>query len=204
MIPRLVSPTARMRPWLLRASGCWTCREIDLLLARLTVREVMTTSVLVVDPDRSGSRGGPDHDGRQDRRARLMNSTILMVEDEPDLAATCRRLLSRKGWRVVTVSTRDGGLTALAGIPRPALAIVDLRLPDGDGFDVLRAARAAGTPVIMVTGYGSPGVRQSALEEGAAALLVKPFPVRDLADLVHTIAGDPVGPLAALGNSPGA
>jgi DNA-binding response OmpR family regulator len=135
-----------------------------------------------------------------------MNSMILMVEDEPDLAATCRRLLSRQGWRVVTVSTRDGGLTALAGIPRPALAIVDLRLPDGDGFDVLRAARAAGTPVIMVTGYGSPGVRQSALEEGAAALLVKPFSVRDLADLVHTIAGDPVGPLAALRNSsaPGA
>jgi CBS domain-containing protein len=55
MIPRLVSPTARMRPWLLRASGCWTCREIDLLLARLTVREVMTTSVLVVDPDRSAA-----------------------------------------------------------------------------------------------------------------------------------------------------
>jgi hypothetical protein len=55
MIPRLVSPTARMRPWLLRASGCWTCREIDLLLARLTVREVMTTSVLVVDPERSAA-----------------------------------------------------------------------------------------------------------------------------------------------------
>jgi CheY-like chemotaxis protein len=36
-------------------------------------------------------------------------------------------------------------------------SIVDQRLPDGDGFDVLRAAREAGIPVIMVTGYGSPG-----------------------------------------------
>jgi DNA-binding response OmpR family regulator len=122
-----------------------------------------------------------------------MTPTILVVEDEPDLAATCQRLLSRRGWRVLTVGTRDGGLTALAGTLRLALAIVDRRLPDGDGFDVLRAARAAGTPVIIVTGFGSPSVRQSALEEGAAGFLAKPFSARELVDLVQTIAGNPAG-----------
>jgi DNA-binding response OmpR family regulator len=121
-----------------------------------------------------------------------MTPSILIVEDEPDLAATCQRLLGRRGWRVVTVGTREGGLAALAGAPQPTLAIVDRRLPDGDGFDVLRAARAAGTPVIMVTGFGSPGVRQASLDEGATAFLAKPFSAQDLLDLVHSIAGDPV------------
>ena len=94
------------------------------------------------------------------------------------------------------VGSRGDGLAALTGPIRPALAIIDRRLPDGDGFDVLRAARAAGTPVIVVTGHGSPGVRQAALEEGAAAFLTKPFSARDLVDLVHSIAGDPERPLS--------
>jgi DNA-binding response OmpR family regulator len=119
--------------------------------------------------------------------------SILIVEDEPDLAATCQRLLVRRGWRVVTVGTREAGLAALTGTPHPTLAIVDRRLPDGDGFDVLRTARAAGIPVIMVTGFGSPGVRQTSLDEGAIGFLAKPFSARDLLDLVHSIAGDPVG-----------
>ena len=195
--------------------------EFNVLLARLTVREVMTSSVLVVGPDRSAAEAAQimlDHkigalpvvDGGRlvgivsesdFVRAgagvpRRQMPSILLVEDEPDLAATCERLLSRRGWRVLMVGTRGGGLAALAGPIRPALAIIDRRLPDGDGFDVLRAARAAGTPVIVVTGHGSPGVRQAALEEGAAAFLTKPFSARDLVDLVHSIAGDPERPLS--------
>ena len=53
--------------------------------------------------------------------------------------------------------------------PRPVLAIVDRQLPDGDGLDVLSAALAITTPVIMVTGYGSATTRRLALEEGASA-----------------------------------
>lgn len=121
-------------------------------------------------------------------------TTILIVEDEADLAATCQRLLARRGWRVTVAGTRDGGLRALGAGPLPVLAIVDCRLPDGDGFDVLRAARAAGTPVIIVTGYGSTGLRQHALDDGATAFLAKPFAARDLLDLVRTIAGEPPPP----------
>lgn len=119
--------------------------------------------------------------------------TILVVEDERDLAVTCERLLRRVGWRVVTAGTREEALLALAGTPHPALAIVDRQLPDGDGLDVLRAALAVGTPVIMVTGYGSAATRRLTLDEGAAGFLAKPFSSNELLALVRTVAGNGPG-----------
>ena len=77
------------------------------------------------------------------------------------------------------------------------LAIVDRQLPDGDGVDVLRAALAVGTPVIVVTGYGSGATRRLTLEEGAAGFLAKPFSAHDLLELVREIVGDASGPAAA-------
>jgi DNA-binding response OmpR family regulator len=117
-------------------------------------------------------------------------SSILVVEDERDLATTCGRLLNRLGWLVEIVGTREEALLALAGRPRPTLAIVDRQLPDGDGLEVLRAALGVGTPVIMVTGYGSAATRRLTLDEGAAGFLAKPFSVRQLLDLVRQIVGD--------------
>jgi DNA-binding response OmpR family regulator len=116
--------------------------------------------------------------------------TILVVEDERDLATACERLLRRLGWRVVTVGTRDDALLALADQPPPAVAIVDRQLPDGDGLEILRAAVAVGTRVIMVTGYGSVATRRLTLDEGAAGFLAKPFSSSELLALVRTVAGD--------------
>jgi DNA-binding response OmpR family regulator len=119
-----------------------------------------------------------------------MIGTILVVDDERDLAATCERLLRRRGWNVAIVGSREAALTMLARHPRPVLAIVDRQLPDGDGVDVLRAALAVVTPVIVVTGYGSGATRRLTLEEGAAGFLAKPFSANDLLELVRGIVGD--------------
>jgi len=121
-----------------------------------------------------------------------MIRTILVVDDEPDLAATCQRVLSRRGWNVALAASREAGVALLDRRPRPALAIVDRQLPDGDGVDVLRAAAALGIPVIVVTGYGTAATRRLTLEEGAAAFLAKPFSVHELLDLVRRIVGDAV------------
>jgi DNA-binding response OmpR family regulator len=126
-----------------------------------------------------------------------MTGTILVVDDERDLAATCERLLSRRGWTVTIAGSREAALTMLAGHPRPVLAIVDRQLPDGDGVDVLRAALSVNTPVIVVTGYGSGATRRLALDEGAAGFLAKPFSAHDLLTLVREIVGDAAGPAAA-------
>jgi DNA-binding response OmpR family regulator len=131
-----------------------------------------------------------------------MTRTILVVDDERDLAATCERLLNRRGWNVTIAGSREAALTMLARHPRPVLAIVDRQLPDGDGVDVLRAALAVDTPVIVVTGYGSGATRRLALEEGAAGFLAKPFSAHDLLELVREIVGDASGPAAAPANRP--
>jgi DNA-binding response OmpR family regulator len=120
--------------------------------------------------------------------------TILVVDDEHDLVVTCERLLKRRGWRVVTATTRSGALAALSTLPRPKLAIVDRQLADGDGLDVLRVALATGTPVIVVTGGGALETRRLTLEAGAAGFLAKPFSAHDLLALVRSIVGDPAAP----------
>ena len=123
-----------------------------------------------------------------------MTRTILVVDDERDLAATCGRLLSRGGWNVVIADSCAAALTVLDRTPRPVLAIVDRQLPDGDGLDVLRAALFLETPVIIVSGYGSAPTRRLVLEEGAAGFLAKPFSAHDLLELVRNIVGDGSGP----------
>ena len=101
---------------------------------------------------------------------------VLVVDDEADFLATYERLLRREGYEVVTVTSRAAGLAALAGEP-PHLVISDLRLPDGDGLDVVRAAHGARDPlpVIVVTGYTSDETRRAALAAGATMFLAKPF-----------------------------
>jgi two-component system response regulator MprA len=130
-----------------------------------------------------------------------VSRTILVVDDEPDLATTCERLLRRRGWHVVTAGSREAALAALTRAPRPVLAIVDRQLPDGDGLDILRAALAITTPVIMVTGYGSATTRRLVLEEGASGFLAKPYSASDLLELVRGIVGDASGP-ASLPSGP--
>lgn len=122
-----------------------------------------------------------------------MSGTILIVDDEVDLAASCARLLRRRGWRVETAATRDAALAVVDGA-RPALAIVDRQLPDGDGLDVLQAAHGAGTPVIVITGFGAADTRRRVLDEGAAGFLSKPFSTAALLDLVSSIVGEPGHP----------
>jgi DNA-binding response OmpR family regulator len=122
-----------------------------------------------------------------------MIRTILVVDDEHDLAATCQRVLSRRGWNVVLAASREAAMARLGRLPRPELAIVDRQLPDGDGVDVLRAATASGIPVIVVTGYATSVTRRLTLEEGAAGFLAKPFSVHELLELVRRIVGDAAG-----------
>lgn len=114
---------------------------------------------------------------------------VLVVEDEADLLTTYRRLLGRDGFRVVTASTREAGLEALAE-ERFAAVIVDVRLPDGDGLDVVRRARetAAPPPAIVVTGFASKHLRTAAVAAGAAAFFAKPFEAAALASCVRGLA----------------
>jgi DNA-binding NtrC family response regulator len=107
-----------------------------------------------------------------------MDSTamILVVDDEFDLAESCARLLRRRGYRVVMADSFAAGRAALAASP-PAVLVSDVRLPDGDGLDLVRAAGALEPPVpsVVVSGYLSDASHTAAREAGAVACLPKPF-----------------------------
>jgi two-component system, NtrC family, response regulator HydG len=115
---------------------------------------------------------------------------VLVVDDESDFLATYERLLRREGHEVVMTTSRAA---ALAAVDRehPHLVISDLRLPDGDGLDVVRAARAVVDPptVIVVTGYPSDETRRAALAAGATTFLAKPFAAAALLDAIRSGLG---------------
>jgi CheY-like chemotaxis protein len=124
-----------------------------------------TRSQLARKPEKNASRGaalpqpastciGQVHD--LSRRLRwqcdcgaVSSSTILAVDTEPDLLVTYYRLLTREGYRVVTATSRTLGLLALDREP-PDLVIVTLSLRDGNGLDVIRAARDRQTPAAAI------------------------------------------------------
>ncbi len=119
-----------------------------------------------------------------------MAGLVLVVDDEADLRVTYERLLRRQGYRVVCADSMRQGLGVLQREPL-ALVVSDLRLPDGDGLDVVRAARASSvpTPAIVVTGYPSAESRQAAMAAGASAFIIKPFTASGLARVVSEVLG---------------
>jgi DNA-binding response OmpR family regulator len=117
--------------------------------------------------------------------------SVLVVDDEPDFLVTYQRLLERDGLRVVTAPTVKAALEALRAQP-PSLVITDLRLPDGDGIEVIRAARRGDTPttVMAITGFPSEESYRAARAAGACTYLAKPFSARAFIALVRELVDD--------------
>ena len=116
-----------------------------------------------------------------------MNEKILVVDDEPDLRLLVRMTLEGSGYEVEEASTAAEALERANEI-RPALILLDIRLPDAEGFDVLRALRAnedfLDTPVVMMSAHSSPPTLRKAEVIGSHDYLIKPFKYDDLLALV--------------------
>ena len=109
------------------------------------------------------------------------NHLILLVDDEPAILEMLVTIFTQAGY--TNLATVSDGAGALAQMRRkmPDLVILDVMLPDTDGFSLLRAIRAVGrTPVLMLTARGEAGDRIAGLEQGADDYLVKPFLPREL------------------------
>jgi DNA-binding NtrC family response regulator len=114
------------------------------------------------------------------------SAPILLVEDKDSLRTMLRRSLESQGHTVVEACDEPGAVAALER-SRPDLVISDLRLPAGDGFGVLRAAKDLDPdlPVIVMTAYGSIQDAVAAMKEGALDFLAKPIEPDHLLLLVH-------------------
>ena len=123
---------------------------------------------------------------------------LLVVEDEPRIAEMIKAALERAEFVVDTVRLRADAREALANIPYDA-AILDIGLPDGDGLDLLRELRPAGTriPILILTARDAVEHRVLGLDVGADDYLVKPFAMSELIARTKALLRRPGGALGA-------
>jgi DNA-binding response OmpR family regulator len=116
-----------------------------------------------------------------------VNGSILLVEDEQDIASLVRAYLERDGFRVVRATTALEGRQALER-EELRLAILDLHLPDGDGLDLCRLIRARSQlPVLILTARDDEVDRVTGFGLGADDYVPKPFSPRELAARVRAV-----------------
>jgi two-component system, OmpR family, response regulator RegX3 len=114
-------------------------------------------------------------------------TTVLVVEDEIEIARVVRDYLRNAGFEVIVVG--DGG-SAVASVrsSKPDLLVLDLGLPGRDGLDVAREIRRwSTTPIVMLTARGDETDRIVGLELGADDYVVKPFSARELVARVRAV-----------------
>jgi two-component system, OmpR family, KDP operon response regulator KdpE len=117
----------------------------------------------------------------------MKQTTILIIDDEPKIVRFIKTSLSLAGYNLLTAST---GQSALAQYEQeqPDLIILDLGLPDVDGFEVLREVRSYSTvPVIILTARDDEKDKVRGLELGADDYLTKPFGARELEARIQAV-----------------
>ncbi|MFB6540386.1 response regulator transcription factor, partial [Streptomyces noursei] len=116
---------------------------------------------------------------------------ILVVEDDADVAMALRTLLTRAGYEVLAAADGRAGLRRLFA-DDPDLMVLDVGLPDLDGWQVLERTRdLTDLPVLLLTARGAESDRVRGLRAGADDYLVKPFGVAELSgvSMLLLIAG---------------
>src|SRR5947209_17004673 len=102
-------------------------------------------------------------------------ASILVVDDDAKIVSLLRRALTYEGYTVRTSLNAGAGLTSARDEP-PNLVVLDVMLPDMDGYEVCRRLRAVGdVPILMLTAHDAIDDRVRGLDEGADDYLVKPF-----------------------------
>ncbi len=118
-----------------------------------------------------------------------MPSTILIIEDDEQVSELVARYLEREGYHTVCSANGKDGVEAV-GVEHPALVLLDVNLPDLDGWSILRQLRLAGTfqpAVVMLTARSDEPDRLLGLDLGADDYIVKPFSVRELVARVKAV-----------------
>ena len=122
---------------------------------------------------------------------------ILVVEDDEKVAHLLAQVLEEQGHAVHTVSSGASALSDLAR-ERPNLVILDLNLPDINGYQICHVLRKlyhpSVVPVLMLTGMDQPIDQLRGFAHGADAYMTKPFVLTELLQTVSTLLGGPEEP----------
>jgi CheY-like chemotaxis protein len=119
-----------------------------------------------------------------------MSTTVLVVEDEPDILLTIRLALQGEGYRVMGVGSGEEALAVFAESP-PDVTVLDVALPGMDGLEVVRRVRAdanlKAARIIVTSAHASGDVRRLAAALHCSAYLTKPFSTQELGATISAV-----------------
>jgi DNA-binding response OmpR family regulator len=119
-----------------------------------------------------------------------MKQKILLVDDEEDILDFLELILGEQGYSIIKASSGKEALAA-AQMHRPDLILLDIMMPEMDGWEVLKLLKAdeelVQTPVAMLTARSEMKDKIQGLQEGAIDYICKPFSTRELIDKLHVI-----------------
>ena len=136
---------------------------------------------------KQGQHGASSHqDPTGDDERSMPSARVLVVDDEQSIRHFVSRSLTDAGYEVVTAGTGADGIRLFKAEP-PDLVVLDLRLPDASGLDLLEQfkAEAPATPVILITAVDDLETAVKAMRQGAFYFLRKPLALDELEKLVH-------------------
>ena len=117
---------------------------------------------------------------------------MLFIEDRPDDSELYAERLQAAGLNVITAPTGAQGLAKAVAL-QPAIVVLDLMLPDVDGWDVCEQLRkepvTSEIPVVILTARYESGLRQRAHDLGCAGYLTKPCDIQSLTKEIHRVLG---------------
>ncbi len=115
---------------------------------------------------------------------------VFVVDDDPVLLAFLEGALAKSGYLVQAFETARSALHA-AAMDKPAIWLIDIRMPDVDGTELLKMLRASDehreTPVVMLTGDGRLDRIAAAMGAGATTYLLKPFSPQQVVEKVYAV-----------------
>ena len=117
----------------------------------------------------------------------MTNPKILVVDDEQTLRSALFRIFSRRSYQVITTANIGEAEKVITSNSDLELAIVDIKLPDGDGIELLSTLKQKynDIPVIVLTGFASIEVAVQATKMGAYHFMTKPFNIEELVSLAE-------------------
>jgi len=138
--------------------------------------------------DSSSSEPGP-------REPAAVERTLLIVDDDEPFRKRLARAMEQRGFEVATASSVAEGIASAKARP-PAFAVIDLRLDDGSGLDIVSQLREArpDARVVMLTGYGNIATAVAAVKAGAVDYLAKPADADEIEAALMVQDGDKPAP----------
>jgi len=117
------------------------------------------------------------------------NKSLLLVDDDNPFRERLARAMEKKGFKVFQAESVKKGVESVK-ITKPGFAVVDLRLADGNGLEVVKEIQSTNNQsrIIMLTGYGNIPTAVAAIKEGAIDYLAKPA---DAEDVEKALLADP-------------